>query len=185
MPLRGRNNLTEERIFFVTTTVIRFLSVFKDLTVCKILVRNIKISQEKYKFAILAYVIMPSHFHWIVATDKTKGTISDIMREIKRNSSKEITLHLQNKQEYQEVFKKEAMIYRDQYKKFWMKRFDDEVIRNEKMFWQKLVYIHNNPVEAGLVLKPEDYEYSSARNYVNRDHSILKVDVEYAGIKLV
>jgi hypothetical protein len=26
-------------------------------------------------------------------------------------------------------------------------------------------YIHNNPVEEGLVFKPEDYVYSSARDY--------------------
>ena len=30
---------------------------------------------------------------------------------------------------------------------------------------QKLDYIHNNPVEAGFVDHPEDYIYSSARNY--------------------
>jgi hypothetical protein len=31
---------------------------------------------------------------------------------------------------------------------------------------QKLEYIHMNPVTAGIVLSPEDYLYSSARNYV-------------------
>ncbi len=30
---------------------------------------------------------------------------------------------------------------------------------------QKLDYIHNNPVRAGIVENPEDYLYSSARNY--------------------
>ena len=30
---------------------------------------------------------------------------------------------------------------------------------------QKLDYIHYNPVEAGFVEKPEDFMYSSARNY--------------------
>ena len=33
------------------------------------------------------------------------------------------------------------------------------------MAWQKLEYIHNNPVKAGIVEKPEDYLYSSARDY--------------------
>jgi putative transposase len=28
-------------------------------------------------------------------------------------------------------------------------------------------YIHNNPVEAGIVDKPEDYLYSSARDYIH------------------
>ncbi|MGI8600088.1 MAG: hypothetical protein ACR2KB_12620 [Chitinophagaceae bacterium] len=30
---------------------------------------------------------------------------------------------------------------------------------------QKLDYIHNNPVEAGFVDIPEEYRYSSARDY--------------------
>jgi hypothetical protein len=30
---------------------------------------------------------------------------------------------------------------------------------------QKLNYIHNNPVEAGIVEKPEEYIYSSAKSY--------------------
>jgi len=34
-----------------------------------------------------------------------------------------------------------------------------------KILHQKLDYLHNNPVEAGIVEKPEDYLYNSARNY--------------------
>ena len=34
-----------------------------------------------------------------------------------------------------------------------------------KVFKQKLDYIHNNPVQAGLCKCPEDYNYSSARFY--------------------
>jgi len=30
---------------------------------------------------------------------------------------------------------------------------------------QKLDYIHNNPVTAGIVERPEDYLYSSAKDY--------------------
>jgi len=126
---------------------------------------------------------MPSHFHWVVEVDPQFGTISDIMRDLKRNSAKEIMAFLENKINYQKIFQKEAMIYRDQYKKFWMKRFDDEVIRNEKMLWKILRYIHNNPVEAGLVNRPEDYIYSSARNYILNDHSRLDVDIKIAGIE--
>lgn len=36
-----------------------------------------------------------------------------------------------------------------------------------KMFKQKLEYIHYNPVEAGICIKPEDYYYSSASFYLD------------------
>ncbi len=37
-------------------------------------------------------------------------------------------------------------------------------------------YIHENPVRAGLVDKPELYLYSSARNYILDDDSIIRID---------
>ena len=38
-------------------------------------------------------------------------------------------------------------------------------LANPFMIQQKLDYLHNNPVLAGFVEKPEDWLYSSARNY--------------------
>ena len=45
--------------------------------------------------------------------------------------------------------------------------------------------IHKNPVKTGLAEKPEDYKYSSSRNYVYGDQTVLKVNVEYAGVRIV
>jgi len=36
------------------------------------------------------------------------------------------------------------------------------IIRDEKEFWEKVNYIYNNPLRAGLAEAPEDYPYSSA-----------------------
>ncbi len=48
---------------------------------------------------------------------------------------------------------------------FW--RHDNKPIElwSNKVTDEKINYIHNNPVEAGLVFRPEDYIYSSAKNY--------------------
>jgi putative transposase len=35
----------------------------------------------------------------------------------------------------------------------------------KEVFMQKMEYIHNNPVAAGLCVYPEDYKYSSAKLY--------------------
>ena len=43
--------------------------------------------------------------------------------------------------------------------------------------YQKLEYMHNNPLRKGFVEKPEDWVQSSASNYAVGDHSILKVDL--------
>jgi REP element-mobilizing transposase RayT len=129
---------------------------------------------------------MPSHFHWIVEVNPLYGTISDIMRDIKKFTAWQIfdDIQVRRNKELEIIFKEEAKNIADQQRKLWMKRFDDEVIKNEKMYWTKLFYIHNNPVEAGLVTKPEDYKYSSARNYINNDHSIITVNTEMGGVYL-
>jgi len=40
---------------------------------------------------------------------------------------------------------------------------------------QKIEYIHNNPVRAGLVRKPEDYRYNSAYDFVSDAKPLLEL----------
>ena len=47
----------------------------------------------------------------------------------------------------------------------WQQNNNPVELSSSKMAWQKLNYIHNNPVRAGFVDKPEDYLYGSARSY--------------------
>jgi REP element-mobilizing transposase RayT len=59
--------------------------------------------------------------------------------------------------------------------KLWMDRFDSQIITSEKFYEQKINYIHNNPVNAGLVKEITDWKFSSARNYYLDDQSVLEV----------
>jgi REP element-mobilizing transposase RayT len=183
MGLRGRNSLTEEHFFFVTTTIVSFTKVFTEDTYCEILIKNIKFYQQKYGFEIIAYVLMPSHFHWILKVEPKMGTVSDIMRDIKKYSAWDILDKLE-KDKSPLLNNFVNVDSPGQKRQLWMHRFDDEVIRNEKMLWTKIKYIHNNPVEVGIVERPEDYKYSSARNYINNDQSVLYVEKNWAGIEL-
>ena len=184
MGLRNRNNLTAEQFYFVTTTVRKHANVFVNSDYCDILINNIKYYQKKYEFIILGYVIMPSHFHWIVKTEPKNGKISDIMRDIKKYTAWDVLEKLEKeKPEMLQVFRKE--VKPGQKRQFWIHRFDDQVIRNNKMFWTKLKYIHNNPVKAGLVERSIDYKYSSARNYIKQDHSVIFVDTTWGGVEIL
>jgi REP element-mobilizing transposase RayT len=183
MGRRGRANLTDEEFFFVTTTVVQHACVFVEDKHCDMFIDQLKIWQKHFQFAILAYVIMPTHFHWIVKVEPMKGTISDVMRELKSHAAWKIMDELEKdgRDDLTRLFAEAGKEFKDQTRRFWTKRFDDQVIRNQRMFMAKLNYIHNNPVKAGLVRCAEDYKYSSARNYVNGDHSVIFVDTAYAG----
>ena len=160
----------------------KFVRVFTEDKYCNILLHNVKHYQKRYKFLVLGYVIMPSHFHWIIQLDLKNGSISDIMRDIKKYTAWDVLeeLEIDNRIELLNLFELEARGHKQQQRKFWMERFDDEVIRNRQMFLTKLTYVHNNPVKAGLACKPEDYKYSSARNYVLGDQSSLYVNTAMA-----
>ena len=58
---------------------------------------------------------------------------------------------------------------------FWQQDNHPIELYDNKMIEQKLNYLHNNPVESGFVIKPEDYKYSSAINYAG---IIGLIDVE-------
>jgi putative transposase len=181
MGLRGRLLLKDEICFFVTTTVMYHAKVFLNKSYCELLLRNIKHYQQRYRFDILGYVIMPSHFHWIVEVHSMFGSISDIMRDIKKYSAWDIMEAIERDGEinFTNLFTLSAEKFKSQRRKLWMSRFDDQVIQNEPMLLAKLDYIHNNPVKAGMIESPEEYLYSSARNYIKNDHSIIKVKTEW------
>ena len=52
------------------------------------------------------------------------------------------------------------------------------MIADEAMMWQKLEYIHNNPVRRGYVDDPVHWRYSSARNY-SKLPALLPVIVDW------
>jgi putative transposase len=181
MGLRGRQLLKDEEFFFITTTVVHHARVFIKIKYCEILLQNIRYYQQQYKFDILGYVIMPSHFHWIVEVNLSHGSVSDIMRDIKKYSAWDLMEAIEHDGQTSllKLFMESAQKNKSQRRKFWMSRFDDEVIQNEAMLLTKLDYIHNNPVKAGLVENPEDYRFSSARNYSMDDHSVIKVKTDW------
>ena len=73
-------------------------------------------------------------------------------------------------QKYLKIFQNEAKkTNRKKHVKVWIEGYHPEIIFSNKFFFQKLNYIHSNPVVAGIVTRPEDYYYSSARNYAELD----------------
>jgi putative transposase len=54
------------------------------------------------------------------------------------------------------------------------------LITSEAVFMQRVNYVHQNPVRAGLVARAEDYRWSSARGWRGqpRDDEPLMVDFE-------
>jgi len=122
---------------------------------------------------IIAWCIMTNHIHLVFRSEKGQHP-SLLLGDFKRFTSKAAVKAIQqNPQESRkeflmEQFKKAAAKSSNvnEYQ-FW--RHDNKPIElwSNKVVWEKISYIHNNPIEAGLVYRAQDYVYSSASDYLD------------------
>ncbi|GFD91576.1 hypothetical protein KUL154_03090 [Alteromonas sp. KUL154] len=104
------------------------------------------------------------------------------MRDFKRHTSKQVIEAISNNPQesrkewllwmFKRAGKKNASTSNYQ---FWQHHNKPIELWSEKVLKQKIDYIHNNPVVSGFVVNPEDWKYSSARNYQD-DNTVLKID---------
>ena len=91
------------------------------------------------------------------------------MRDFKRHTATQLKNHFLEKDSghpYVQAFKEVALAHRkDNRFQIWQERLYAHILLSEKRFHQKLDYIHMNPVKAGLVRRPEDYNWSSAIDF--------------------
>ena len=122
---------------------------------------------------IHAYVLMPNHFHLICS--HTEGRFSDVMRDMKKHTSKELAAKLEEdgRQVWLNAMRKAARPSGGV--RVWDEAFHPEQIHSRPFFDQKLDYIHNNPVRAGFVDEPSHWRYSSAGLYYHEAESPVPV----------
>lgn len=59
---------------------------------------------------------------------------------------------------------------------FWQQDNHPIELTSVQMMQQKLDYIHENPVRAGIVYEPQNYKYSSALTYFEDKESLLPIE---------
>lgn len=72
-----------------------------------------------------------------------------------------------------DYFKKACQhLKQEQHYKVWQNGYHAEHIYSNKFIKQKMDYIHNNPVKDKIVTTPEEYYFSSARNYAALENEL-------------
>ncbi len=158
-------------------TAVGWVDVFtrKNHKMC--VVDSLKYCQKHKGLELYAWCLMPSHLHAIVGASEGY-VLSDILRDFKKHTSKQIIKQIQEEPESRREWilpllqKYCAHLKRNQQFKLWQDGNHAEVIFSNKFFDQKLDYIHQNPVEDMIVSVPEDYLFSSARNYTELPYLI-------------
>jgi REP element-mobilizing transposase RayT len=160
----------QRKAYFLTLTVVGWIDVFTRKNYKMTIVESLQYCQKEKGLTLFGYCLMPSHLHLIARADNSY-TLSDILRDFKKYTSKAIIRQIVTETESRrdwmlEYFSKSGDTHkRVTEHKLWQDGNHAEEINSNKFFNEKLEYIHNNPVEELIVERPEDYFFSSARNY--------------------
>jgi putative transposase len=170
MSIGGYKIRNKEGIHFITFAVVEWVDVFTRREYRDIVLDSIRHCQQEKGLLLHAWCLMSNHIHLVISA-KNNDT-SDILRDFKKFTSKQIIKAIEtNQQESRrdwmlQIFKQQAEVNsRNTNYQFWRQDNHPKELFSSGFTLQKLNYIHNNPVEAGIVDKAEEYLYSSARDY--------------------
>ncbi len=122
-------------MMFITTNIKYRRKIFEVPAYANEAVETLYQVQHVYPFFLYGFVIMPDHAH-LLTKIVSPGNISTVIHSFKRNVSLNIGIG-----------------------PIWQPRFHMRIPDDPAA---ALRYIHQNPVKAFLVEKPEDYAWSSA-----------------------
>lgn len=173
----------EHHAHFVTFTVIDWIDFFIRNQYKDVFLNALKHYQKNNGLEVYAYCIMTSHIHLIVRS-AAPYHLGETIKNLKGYTSRAFHKMLEEEQNTYESRKrwllwlmKHAGKYNSNTKdfQFWEQHNHPIELFSDEVFYQKMDYIHMNPVVSGFVAQPEEWLYSSAR-----DHAGLKGMIELA-----
>jgi REP element-mobilizing transposase RayT len=156
--------------------VVEWVDIFTRQRYRNIVIDSLNFCIDNKGLEVYAYVIMSNHIH--ILARAANNDLSEVVRDFKRHTSRMIIKSMLTEPESRakwmlDIFKKAASEHsRNELYQVWTHENHAEEIYSPAFTLQKIKYIHDNPVRAGIVTKAEDYMYSSARNYSGKDNLI-------------
>ncbi len=170
--MRRRDKSGDRGWLFITGATYRRIPVFRIREHCEIFLENLHFYRKKYQFDVMGYVILPDHYHLLLAMPEG-ASLPDMLRDFKSAVGRQVvdTLKKNRKERLLHHLSAPQFPRRRKDARFRVLQADNYIKRvfSETFFRQKLDYIHANPVREGLAQNPADYPYSSARWYAGRE----------------
>jgi putative transposase len=142
------------------------LPVFRTAAMKNIACSALDEARRSGRFAIFAYVIMPDHLHLITNGARKP---SDTLRLINGITGHRVIGYLKEEGYTASLEKlRDTKKARGHKYSLWDGHSNVFLVTSESIFMQRVNYIHQNPVRAGLVVQAKDYRWSSARCWSRR-----------------
>lgn len=160
----------QEKLYFVTYTVVNWIDLFTKTAYKDVLIKSLEHCIEQKGLEIYAWCLMTNHVHLIIGTHG--DSMEDILRDHKKHTSKELLRTIQNSTSESrrdwilaQFLKAGRANSNNTNYQLWQQHNKPMELYSAEVMYQKLDYIHNNPVKAGFVDRPEHWLYSSANDY--------------------
>jgi putative transposase len=113
--------------------------------------------RARHRAACHGFVVMPDHVHTLLSVPEN-GMIESFLLAWKKTSSYRIKrFYVQELTHYHDLCPKDGPV--------WQARFYDFLVESDGKLPEKIQYMHDNPVSAGLVTEFLEWKWSSARFY--------------------
>ena len=123
-------------------------------------------------FDLLGYVVMPEHVHLLIS-EPAKGDPSKVLQVLKQKVSRAFrgsSTRLGGQSPL--TFPAKTAESRA----FWQRRFYDFNVWSAKKLFEKLEYMHENPVKRQLVSHAKDWPWSSWSHYAKQECGLIAID---------
>jgi putative transposase len=152
-------------LYFITASIVEWKHIFTSPEYANIPLNSLAWLQQQKRISLFAFVIMPSHFHAIIKPESM--TIAESLQRFGSFTAHEILKKLQadNQKDLLRVFNQNRRDQRHDHS-IWQD-IQAKNIYSTEFLWQKLEYIHQNPITKVWKLAEDraDYIYSSAGYY--------------------
>jgi REP element-mobilizing transposase RayT len=159
----------QSALYYLTLQVVDWVDVFTRQIYRDIVIDSLRFCQLNKGLQLFAYVIMSNHIH--IIANSSESELSNTLRDFKKFTSRNILQQIDSGRESRKEWILNRFEFagrkhsRNEKYQFWTHENHAVHLYSSNFMREKLTYLHNNPVRAGIVEKPEDYLYSSARNY--------------------
>ena len=172
----------QEALHFISFATVEWVDVFTRPVYKEVIVESLKYCQQNKGMVLYAWCLMTNHVHMILSSNGSNKQ-EDIIRDFKKFTSKR---YLELIESNSNKSRRNWMLWifksaggknsNNTTYQFWRQDNHPIELDSNKLMDQKLEYIHNNPVVEGIVDIPEEYLYSSARNYAGRS-GLIEVEL--------
>ncbi len=175
---RSRYRIFEEAFpYFLTCTTVAWLPVFSQPAFAETVLDSWRFLQRERSIRIHAYVILENHLHWIASGEGLSQKLGQF-----KSFTARVILDAVRDRRYATLLE-ELRYFKQRHKtdqdlQLWQEGNHPQQIQNDEMMWQKIEYIHNNPVRRGYVDDPTHWCYSSARTYAGQK-GLIEIDMSW------